>query len=254
MSFTIAVAGKGGTGKTTLSGLIIKALLESKHEPILAIDADPNACLDEVLGVTVATSLGSIREETRKIAKEYDGIAKKDLLELKIAESIIENDNFDFISMGRPEGPGCYCYANNVLREVIKEVASSYPYIVIDNEAGLENLSRRIVRHVDLLIAVADDSLRGLNTTKKLIDLAREMDVTFSKSLLIVNKSRNYNDEKYLDKIKKQVPMDSYLLLSDDDEIADFAEKGTSLLELSYDNLVYTNLKNHILPLGGKNE
>jgi len=166
MSYTVAITGKGGVGKTTVASLLVTRLIARGCAPVLAIDADPNTCLDSALGVEIEKTIGGVREEAREMAGRglAAGVSKREMLELKIAESMVEAEGFDLIAMGRPEGPGCYCYANNVLKEVIAQIAENYPYVVLDNEAGLENLSRRILRRVDLMIMVADPSKRGLDT------------------------------------------------------------------------------------------
>ena len=150
MAWTLAITGKGGVGKTTLAALAVRWLVERGSGPVLAVDADPNTNLDVLLGVRVATAVGSVREEVRQLAQTQPtstgGMGKQQLLEMKIQESLIESEKFDLLAMGRPEGPGCYCYANNVLGDAIRRLADDYPAMVIDNEAGLENLSRRIVR------------------------------------------------------------------------------------------------------------
>ena len=136
----IAVTGKGGVGKTTLSALLVRQLVRRGVGPVLAIDADPNSCLDAALGVEVSGTVGRAREEVRQESAAVPGLSKSELLQMKIAGSLAESEGFDLIAMGRPEGAGCYCYANNVLKSVIAELAGSYPYVVLDNEAGLENL------------------------------------------------------------------------------------------------------------------
>ena len=192
MSYTIAITGKGGVGKTTLAALLVRCLIESGRRPVLAVDADPNTSLDAALGVRLRHTLGGVREEARQVAGQglSSGISKQQLLELKISECLVEGQDFDFLAMGRPEGPGCYCYANNVLRATLAEVTGQYPWVVIDNEAGLENLSRRIAPRVDLMIMVADPSSRGLETLRRLYALAREMDVSWSRLILVVNRVR----------------------------------------------------------------
>ena len=162
MSYTIAITGKGGTGKTTIAALLVANLVRRGKRPVLAVDADPNSCLDLALGVKAANTVGRLREDARDLAAANPALSKRELLEMKISESLVEGDDFDLIAMGRPEGPGCYCYANNVLRDVLAEISGSYPYVVLDNEAGLENLSRRIVTRVDLLLVVGDTSRTGL--------------------------------------------------------------------------------------------
>ena len=238
MSFRIAITGKGGTGKTTVAGILIARLVAKQRVPVLAIDADPNICLDQVLGVSVNASVGSIREEARFLSRELEGVSKREMLELKIAESLIESDDFDLIAMGRPEGPGCYCYANNVLRDVIQTVASSYPFLVIDNEAGLENLSRRIIKDVDILIMVGDPSKRGIETIKRLKQLSDEMEIAYKKLIVIINKVRqNKSDEDY-QYLKNELNADEYLIIPDNDEISEFAEEGKIFQDLSADSIV----------------
>ena len=167
-------------------------LIASGRRPVLAVDADPNTCLDLALGVHVEHTVGGVREEARVLASEgtTTGVAKQELMRIKVAKSLVETRDFDLIAMGRPEGPGCYCFANNALRAALKEIADDYPYVVIDNEAGLENLSRRIARELDLMIMVADPSRQGLETVRRLFALAREMDIKVKRLALVINRLR----------------------------------------------------------------
>ena len=238
--FIIAITGKGGVGKTTIAALIVDQLIRRGNTPVLAVDADPNSCLDAMLGVQVEKSLGTIREEAREIAGKglASGISKQQLLELKIAESLVEADNFDLIAMGRPEGPGCYCYANNVLKAALGHIAASYPWVVLDNEAGLENLSRRIVQKVDLLVLVADPSRRGLDTLLRLNTLAAEMGIEYERSAIIINRVRASGPPDGLDELKAKTQADMLLSLPDDDELAHIAETGDAVMTLSADNPV----------------
>jgi CO dehydrogenase maturation factor len=243
MSFTIAIAGKGGVGKTTVAGLIVTRLIARGAAPVLAVDADPNTCLDQMLGLKVANTIGSVREEARQIAGKglVSGVAKQRLLEMKIAESLVEADDFDLIAMGRPEGPGCYCYANNVLREAIQQVSDNYPYVVIDNEAGLENLSRRIVQAVDVLVMVADGSLQGLATIGRLHALATEMEIDYGRLVIVVNRLRGGRAVAGLDGIellRASTEADPVVGLPEDEELANLAERGASLAGLSAGNLI----------------
>jgi CO dehydrogenase maturation factor len=188
MSITIAVTGKGGVGKTTISALIIQWLVATDRTPVLGVDADSNANLNEALGISYTASVGGIREDARKIAKELVGLSKQEFLDLHVQEALVEEDGYDLIVMGRPEGPGCYCYANNVLRDVIQRLADNYQYIVVDSEAGLEHLSRRTVLSVDHLLIVSDCSVRGVRTAGRIADLAREMGTPVKQRGLIVNR------------------------------------------------------------------
>ena len=238
MSYTIAVTGKGGVGKTTLTGLLIGRLIENGRLPVLAVDADANSCLHTVLGVKVESSVGRIREEARVEASKgkVTGVAKQQMLEMKIAECLVEAKNFDLIAMGRPEGPGCYCFANNVLRDVIRKLSSAYPYVIIDNEAGLENLSRRIVQKVDLLVMVADPSKNGIETVRRLHKLAFEMDIEFKRLCIFINRARNGKlpDEALF--LKNETEAEFVIALPDNQEIASLSEKGESVLALTPEN------------------
>jgi len=242
MAKLVAITGKGGVGKTTISALLIKSLIDSEKTPVLAIDADPNSCLDAALGVNVTDTVGRAREDARS-AKQNGGanISTKELLRLKIESALVEAKGFDLIAMGRPEGEGCYCYANNILKEVISEISSSYPYVVLDNEAGLENLSRRIVKKVDLLVLVSDASNAGLQTLLRLFELANEMKMSYGKLALVINKLRGGIPDR-AEEIKEKTKADIVLGLPVDNEVADFAEESKCFLEISAENPVYKKI------------
>ncbi len=248
-SVLIAVTGKGGVGKTTIAALLIHRLIRHNCRPVLAVDADPNMCLNLALGVTVAKTVGGVREEAREAAGKglATGVAKQQLLEMKIAESLVEAKDFDLIAMGRPEGPGCYCYANNVLKSVVTQIAAQYPYVVLDNEAGLENLSRRIVQHVDLLIIVADPSHQGLETIRRIHALAAEMNIRYDKLAVIINRVRREIAAERLDAIRSATGAGQIVLLPDDDDIARCSEQGFRVMELPDDNAVVQRLDDVVL-------
>jgi CO dehydrogenase maturation factor len=201
-------------------------------------------CLNLALGVPVEKTVGGVREEAREAAGKglATGIAKQQLLEMKIAESLVEGEDFDLIAMGRPEGPGCYCYANNVLKSVLSQLAAQYPYVVLDNEAGLENLSRRIVQQVDLLIIVADPSHQGLETIHRIHALAVEMNIRYETLAVIINRVRREISPERIDNIRSDTNANHIIMLPDDDDIADFSEKGSSVWQLSDDNRVVQRL------------
>jgi len=240
MSYLIAITGKGGVGKTTISSLIIKQLVANSLTPVLAIDADPNSCLDCALGVQVEKTVGRAREEVKQEVNNgmTTGISKQEMLHLKIAESLVEANGFDLISMGRPEGAGCYCYANNVLKAIIAEISDQYPYVVLDNEAGLENLSRRIVQKVNMLVLVSDPSNSGMETLGRLYSLANEMDIKYDRLLIIVNRLRSEKLPDKIEEIKAFTKADAVIGIPDDIEIAAYAEKNKSFIGLSEDNKV----------------
>ena len=193
----IAIAGKGGTGKTTLASLIVKSLIDQAKGSVLAVDADPNANMALNLGVSENENIVGIIEE---IAKNPDvipqGTSKDRFIELKVQEAVVESKGFDVLTMGRPEGPGCYCYANNVLRGLLDDLQNSYDNVVIDNEAGLEHLSRRLTRKTDLLVVVAEPTVVSIRTAGRIYELIKELDITFGKSVLVVNKCRSHFDIK----------------------------------------------------------
>jgi CO dehydrogenase maturation factor len=186
---TIAVTGKGGTGKTTVAALAVRALVERGLTPVLAVDADPNLNLDAALGVKVAFAVGDVREEVlRRIDALPAGMSKTEFLRYRTAQALVEADGFDLLAMGRPEGPGCYCYANNVLRAAVDQIAAQYRFVVMDCEAGLEHLSRRTTRDVELLVLLSDASVRGIETAARALQLIRELKTAVGRHLLALTR------------------------------------------------------------------
>jgi CO dehydrogenase maturation factor len=186
----IAVAGKGGSGKTTLSALLVRALLDRGHKPVLAVDADPNTNLGEALGVEVSQTLGSTVEEFHgEKASVPAGMSKEAVLEMRFASVVEERTGFDVLAMGRGEGPGCYCSVNNVLRHLVEQLTGSYRFVVVDNEAGLEHLSRRTQRQIDVLLVVSDFAVRGLRAAKRVDDLVRDLDLSVGHRMLVVSRA-----------------------------------------------------------------
>lgn len=191
MARIIAVAGKGGTGKTLVSALLIRYLIDNGRGSVLAVDADPSTNLDLTLGISVEETVGDIREDTSRQVSSgtfMPGISKPEYLELRIYQALVEEKGFDLLAMGRPEGPGCYCAANNMLRMCIDRLSRSYDYVVIDNEAGLEHLSRRTTQNVDLLLIVSDPTIRGLATAERVAQLIHELKTKVGHIRLIVNR------------------------------------------------------------------
>ena len=192
MAYAVAFAGKGGTGKTSLAGLTMKYLVSKRRGPVLGVDADSNSCLNEALGVEVHTTVGRLREESldtiRSGAGRPGGMSMEQIFDYEVSQSVIEAEGFDLIVMGRPEGAGCYCSANNIIRKYSDKLSETYPYVVIDNEAGMEHLSRRTTHKVNLLIIVSDPTMKGILTAKRIHALVDELKLEVDKSILVINR------------------------------------------------------------------
>jgi CO dehydrogenase maturation factor len=194
MSHTIAVAGKGGVGKTTLTGLLIEYLCKKGTGPVLAVDADANSNLNEVLGVEVETTLGEIREEIAQAEISGTnpiplGMSKQDYTEMKFSDALVEEDDYDLLVMGHTQGKGCYCFVNGLLTAQISKYAQNYKYVVVDNEAGMEHISRGILPQVDTIILVSDCSRRGVQAVGRIAKLIPECGLKPKTVGLIVNRA-----------------------------------------------------------------
>jgi CO dehydrogenase maturation factor len=186
MPFSIALAGKGGTGKTTMAGLLVKYLMNANKTPVLAVDADANANLNEVLGVPLSGTLGDAREEMKK-GKVPEGMTKDIFMDMRMQQSIVEHDGFDLVVMGQPEGAGCYCAANSLLSRFMDQLTDNYPYLVMDNEAGMEHISRLTTRNVDILLIVADASRRGLQAALRINELSKNLNIGVARTCLMTS-------------------------------------------------------------------
>lgn len=188
---TIALAGKGGTGKTSITALLIRTLIERGVGSILAIDADPASNLHLALGLSLGRTVGDIREESFQSAQAGSlpgGMARQDWLEHAVRMVLEEGDDVDLLAMGRPEGPGCYCAVNHMLRQIIDALGKAYDYVVIDNEAGMEHLSRRTTRDVDVLMLVSDPTLRGVLAAGQMARLADDLHINVGRTYLVLNR------------------------------------------------------------------
>jgi CO dehydrogenase maturation factor len=235
---TIAVAGKGGTGKTTISALIIDYLARSRKGSVLAIDADPSTNLNLALGVPLLDTVGDVREETATAVgggAAMGGMSKWDYLDLRIHESIVEERAFDLLAMGRPEGPGCYCAANNILRVSVDRLSDAYDYVVIDNEAGLEHLSRRTTRDVDLLILVSDPTLRGLIAAGRVAELVDELKTDVGTTCLIVNRVNGTSLPEPLMKVIEEQKLQLAGLIPADPKVNELDALGQAIVGLPDD-------------------
>lgn len=234
MPFSIALAGKGGTGKTTVAGLLVKYLINAGKKPVLAVDADSNANLNEVLGLPVTDTLGQAREDMKK-GDVPSGMTKDVFISMRMEEAIAESDGFDLVVMGQPEGSGCYCAANTLLSGFLEKLTGNYPYIVMDNEAGMEHISRLTTKNVDVLLLVSDTSRRSLQAALRIAKLAQELRIGVGKSYLIVNQAKNGLPQAALDMIEEEgIPIAG--MIPDDEGIYQFDFDGTPTMQLEEDN------------------
>ncbi len=253
MTTTIALAGKGGVGKTTIAGMVIKYLAQNQSGSILAIDADPSSNLNMVLGLDLEWTVGDIREDMLQQVKSSlaqggaamgslpGGMNKRDYLEYHVRSSLAEGSRFDLIAMGRGEGTGCYCAVNHNLREVIDSMSRHYAYVVIDNEAGMEHLARRTTRDVQHLLIVSDPTQRGLVAVRRIADMSKELDIKIEHAHLILNRMPDDVPPELQDFISK---MDIPLLgvIPANAELATFEYSGRPLVELDEASPVYQSV------------
>ncbi|MFZ5597413.1 MAG: AAA family ATPase [Bacillota bacterium] len=204
MAFTVAIAGKGGTGKTTLAALLIRQIVKAGKGPILAVDADANANLHEALGISVEDTISELLNRiNRNIEPLPAGMTKDQYVAYRVHQSLAEGDDVDLLVMGGPEGAGCYCYANNLVRGFMQELSSNYPYVVMDNEAGLEHLSRRTTQNVDVLLVTSDASARGIRSAGRVKELVDSLGLDIKKMYLVVSKVMDGTIEALREEIDK---------------------------------------------------
>ncbi|MDD5326688.1 MAG: AAA family ATPase [Phycisphaerae bacterium] len=189
MPITIAVSGKGGSGKTSLAAMIIRFLLQHRGKTVLAVDADPNSCLGLTMGTPPHGTIAEIREQARTKTPDNTGVSRVQSFEYGIQQAITEAKGFDLLTMGRPEGPSCYCAANNLLRQFLNKLSSSYDFVVIDNEAGMEHLSRRTTNNVDFLFIITEPTPLGIATAKRIVDLVKDLPISAKKIGIIWNRT-----------------------------------------------------------------
>ncbi|MCG6906346.1 MAG: AAA family ATPase [Desulfobacteraceae bacterium] len=235
MAFTIALAGKGGTGKTTLAGILIKYMVQHGKTPVLAVDADCNANLNEVLGVAVADTLGDAREDMKK-GKVPDGMTKDIFISMRMEEAIVERDGYDLIVMGQPEGAGCYCAANSLLTNFLERLTDNYPFIVMDNEAGMEHISRLTTKNVDVLLIVSDTSRRGLQAALRIDKLARDLNIGVGKSYLVLNQAKAAPSQAVLDIIAAAQGPELLGTIPEDETIYEYDLNGRPTIEMPQDS------------------
>ncbi len=234
MPYSIALAGKGGSGKTTMAGLLIKYLVKESKTPILAVDADCNANLNEVLGLEVKDTIGNAREEMKK-GVVPGGMTKDIFMEMKLAEAMVEAPGYDLIVMGQPEGAGCYCAANSLLAGFMERLSDNYPFVVMDNEAGMEHISRLTTKDVDILLIVTDTSRRGLQAAIRIDELARSLNIGVGKSYVVINQVKNSLSDKALEMIKS-AGLELAGTVPEDDTIYEYDFNGQPTIEMPEDS------------------
>lgn len=241
----IAVAGKGGTGKTLVSALLVNFISENTTS-VLAVDADPDSNLPEALGVAdeVRKTLGEIRELFQVSRDEMGTMNKEQWLEGKIyAEAICECPRYDLLVMGRPEGEGCYCFANSLLRGVLKRLMRHYDYIVIDTEAGLEHFSRKTIDSADYIIIVTDMSRKGLATAKRIKELAKELKLNFREIYLVANRVTSKEAENTIREFAYEEGIEVLAVLPYDESVAEVDLRGEPVTAIDKDSEVYKRMK-----------
>ena len=255
MGHIIAVAGKGGVGKTTLTGLLIQYLCESGKKPVLAVDADANANLNEVLGVGIECTLGELREEIERagVDSRYQtpvGMTKQAYLETRLADAITEEDDYDLMVMGRTQGQGCYCFVNGLVQTQIQKLQSNYPYVVVDNEAGMEHISRGLIPTMEIAILVSDCSRRGVQAAGRIAALMKELNFKPKTVGLIVNRAPEGKlDAGTMEEVEKQ-GLTLLGVVPQDQDVYQYDCDGKPIVRLPKDSPVRRALHDIVQKLG----
>lgn len=255
MAYTIAITGKGGTGKTTLTGLLIQYLIKNGGSPILAVDADANSNLNEVLGVEVETTIGTLRENIINSDLDPDSpvsetMTKQDYLNSNFLNAITEEDDYDLLVMGRTQGKGCYCYVNGLLQTQLTRFSNNYKFVVVDNEAGMEHLSRGILPGVDMILIISDCSRRGVQAASRIQELVSELKMKVSDIKLIINRAPNGELNKGIQEEIDKHGFDFAGVVPSDELIFDYDSDGTptsSLPDDSVARMAFESILNRII-------
>ncbi|MEG1432109.1 ATP-binding protein [Eubacterium sp.] len=240
MAFNIAIAGKGGVGKTTLTGMLVTYMAGKGKGPVLAVDADSNANLNEVLGLEEPITIGHVKEEINHATMDGQplpaGITKADFLKLRLNQAIVEGKGFDLLVMGRGQGEGCYCYVNGMLKAQVDDLSKNYDYVIMDNEAGMEHISRGTMGRMDMLLLVSDSSRRGIQAVARIRDLAEELGLKIPVIKLIVNRAPGGELNAGTAEEIKRLGLDLAGVIPMDTDVFEFDAYGKPLVELPEDN------------------
>lgn len=238
----ISVAGKGGTGKTTLSALLIRYLREKKDGAVLAVDADPNANLHEALGMTVGSTVADILVGTKSSMDVPGGMDRPSYIEYQLHTALVESDGLDLLVMGGPEGPGCYCFPNEMLKHHVDKLKTNYSYLVMDNEAGLEHLSRRIAQDVDLLLVTSDPTARGIRSAGRVNDLVKNLGLSIKRMALVVTMAQE-GMEDILESEVEKTGLELAGFIPRDPLVTEYDLKGQPLVDLPEESLAWRKIK-----------
>jgi len=244
VSYSIAVAGKGGTGKTTLASLIIRFLNSERRGPILAVDADPNANLAECLGLDVKKTVGKMLATFIDEKLDFpQGISKDAYIEYQLNELLVESEGIDLLVMGRGEGTGCYCYPNVILRKYIDILTKNYPFVVLDNEAGMEHVSRRLSDHINLMLMISDYSIKGVRAAGRIRDLTEELKLEVGKQFLVINRAPEPLDTSIKEEVEKQ-GLNLLGIVPVDEELYRYDLEGKPIINLSEESEAVKKVNN----------
>ena len=245
MAFTIAVAGKGGIGKTSLAALLIKSLVERADGPVLAVDADPNPTLGFALGHRVIKTISELRNDLLDhIRKLSPGVTKDDYLELGIQECLSEGQGFDLLAMGAGEGPRCYCAVNSVLRRCIDRLRNAYPYVVMDNEAGLEHLSRCTTQDIDVLLIVSNGHPVSLQAALRIRQLTEKLALRIGRQYLVLNDAMDADDETWCAEQARQTGLELLGIVPTDSALRQCSRRGEPLTDLAENSAARKAVRN----------